>query len=368
MNGHGLDKDQRRLIDQLRRTGPASRTQLAQALDFSAAYLTKLSRELLALGLLHERAEGTATGRGRPAVPLAIAAEGGFAVGASAHKGILDLALVDFAGSPIARHHETVAPMTPRDFAQRVRKLVHELVEKHGLLGRRMLGIGVAVPGPPMTREGTHWHAVDALPGWRDVPLRDLLAAEFNWPIWLENDANCAALAEFYAAGRVRDMSHLAVLLLGFGIGAGLIVDGVPLRGQHGAAGEIGCLYPLDAPRPSPLDLLGLLRAEGLALASLDDIDPASPRQAPVIARWMDRAAAQLEILVSTAFAWFDPGAIVLAGTLPRALLEGLHARLCNAPLATMIDARRPPLEVSRLEGSPVTLGAAMLPLHAIAS
>ncbi|MBB5711017.1 ROK family transcriptional regulator [Sphingomonas xinjiangensis] len=364
MHVPAFGNDQRRLIRELRRAGPLPRSALSARLGLSPTALTKLSRELAAWGVIEEVAETLEQRRGRPAVPLRLAAGGGYAVGATAHKGMLDIALVDYAGATVATHHEQSGPLNPRDFARRVRMRTHELVDRHGLLGRRMLGIGVAVPGPPLSLEGDRWSVVDDMPEWRGADLREILHAELGWPLWIENDANTATIAEFYLGGLLREASTAVVLLFGYGIGAGVIVDGRLVRGQFGAAGEIGCLFPGDRPRPSPLDLLSCLRASGCEISSVADIDPTAEQQAAVIANWMDRAAQQLEVVCNTALAWLDPGAIVLAGPLPGAILRGIAERLRGADLATTVHDRKPPIRVSHLHGSPITLGAAFLPIH----
>lgn len=362
-----FDKDQRRVIHELRKAGPLSRSALAVRLEISGTALTRLSRELLTLGVLEEVSDAEAHGRGRPAVPLRLASRGGYAVGATAHKGMLDIALVDFAGTTIATHSEAIPPIDPKEFAAMVRRLTHGLVDEHHLLGRRMLGLGVAVPGPSLGGND-RWSVVDDMPGWRGTPLREILSAELGWPLWIENDANVAAIAEFYLGGLMRDFGTVVVLLLGYGIGAGVIVDGRLVRGQFGVAGEIGCLYPGDRPRPSPLDLLSTLRAGGCPVSSVSEIDPGAGDQRPVIDAWMDRAARQLEVVCNTAFAWLDPGAIVLAGAVPVEILDGLARRLSRADLVTTVNERRPPVQVSGLRGSPITLGAALLPIHAFSA
>jgi predicted NBD/HSP70 family sugar kinase len=363
-----IDKDQRRIVRELRKAGPLSRSALGLRLEMSGAALTKLSRSLMALGILEELPGPEAQSRGRPAVPLRIAPGGGYAVGATAHKGLLDVALLDLAGGVIAAHRETIAPITPAEFARKLREITHGLVDRHNLLGQRMLGLGVAVPGPAMSVEGERWSVVDALPEWRGAPLRQIMARELGWPLWIENDANAAALAEYYLDGLLRDFSTVVVVLLGYGIGAGVIVDGRLVRGQFGVAGEVGCLFPMERPRPSPLDLLTNLREAGCSLASVTEIDPDAPEQRDTIEAWMDRAASQLELVCNTAFAWLDPGAIVLAGPLPPAILHGLGERLGRADLVMTFGERRPPLRVSGLRGSPITLGAALLPIHALSA
>ena len=149
-----IDKDQRRILQRLRKSGPLSRSALSGALEISGTALTRLSRDLLALGLVEEIPDVDVQRRGRPAIPLRLAARGGYAVGATAHKGLIEIALVDFTGTTITTHHEATEPLDPKAFAHKVRRITHMLVDRHGLLGQRMLGIGIAVPGPALSLAG----------------------------------------------------------------------------------------------------------------------------------------------------------------------------------------------------------------------
>jgi len=357
--------EEKRLLWQLRTRGPLPRTELAMALQVSNSALTKLSHKLLGLGLVEERAPADLPARGRPTIPLAIAADGGFAAGATVHKGVLEIALVDFAGAVIALAREQVGAPDPAAFAAILETRIHELSVRHRLLGRRFLGIGVGVPGPPTTRTGERWHTVKELPGWRDAPLRRLLDDALGGAVLLENDAKAAALAEYYLGGGAGKTSTIVVIVLGHGIGAGVIEDGRLVRGGFGSAGEIGALYPGDRPRPSTLDLLAVLRQAGCPIASVADFDALTSGYDAVIEGWLERAAGQLEALVNNAIAWFDPDDIVFSSPLPASVLARLAARLNALPL------RWPPyrpagrLRVSQLGGSAIALGAALLPIHA---
>ncbi len=74
---------------------------------------------------------------------------------------------------------------------------------------------------------------------WRDEPLRESLERRLSVPVVVDNDANAAALAESrYGAGRGE--SHLVLVNLGTGIGGGIVIDGMVVRGRHGIAGEFG--------------------------------------------------------------------------------------------------------------------------------
>jgi glucokinase len=98
--------------------------------------------------------------------------------------------------------------------------------------------IGVGAPGPTDPYEGVVLVAPN-LPGWHNVPLRQVLAQRFGVPVFLGNDANLAGLAEYrYGAGR--KSNHMIYITVSTGIGGGVISGKRLLIGRQGLAGEIG--------------------------------------------------------------------------------------------------------------------------------
>ncbi len=101
----------------------------------------------------------------------------------------------------------------------------------------RVAGIGIAAAGQihPQT------HAVVYAPnlGWRDVPLREEIESSFGIPTYVENDVRAAAWGE-YRFGVGRGAQSLIAVFVGTGVGSGVVVDGLLLRGFNNAAGEIG--------------------------------------------------------------------------------------------------------------------------------
>jgi glucokinase len=77
------------------------------------------------------------------------------------------------------------------------------------------------------------------LPGWTDIPLKQLLLDEFGLPVFVEHDGNAGALAEWYF-GAGRGFRNIVFITMGTGFGAGLILDGRLYRGTSDVAGEIG--------------------------------------------------------------------------------------------------------------------------------
>lgn len=100
------------------------------------------------------------------------------------------------------------------------------------------LGVGVGSPGPLSVRKGIIYHSPN-ISGWENVPLVDILQEELNLPIFLENDANAAALGEWWM-GAGKGINYLFLLTLGTGIGGGIIIDGNVYHGAWDAGAELG--------------------------------------------------------------------------------------------------------------------------------
>jgi predicted NBD/HSP70 family sugar kinase len=360
-----LVSEEKRLLRHMRSKGPMPRTELALSLQVSNSSLTKLSHNLISLGLVEELAAAEPPVRGRPTVPLAVSPAGGFAAGATVHKGVLEIALVDFAGGVISLTSEQVGAPDPIEFANILEQRISELSLKHKLLGMRFLGIGVGVPGPAVSRKGDQWHTVKDLPGWRDVPLRRILDEALGTSVQLENDAKAAALAEYYSGGTIGKAATVVVILLGYGIGAGVIEDGHLIKGEFGSAGDVGRLYPSDLPRPTTMDLLSVLQQAGCPVLSVAQFEELTAGYEDVIEQWLDRAAVQLESLVNSAIAWFDPDEIVFSSPLPESITSRLAARLNALPLRWPHYRQHGEVRVSTLGGSAIAIGAALLPIHA---
>ncbi|HEX6583464.1 MAG TPA: ROK family protein [Thermoleophilaceae bacterium] len=117
--------------------------------------------------------------------------------------------------------------------------------------------IGVGVPSQIDYETGTVESSVNIpLTG---VPLREELGRRFGLPVFVDNDANCAALAEAHIVGA----RHLVMLTLGTGVGGGVVIDGLTFRGAHGLGAELGhmTVNPDGPPCPGNCPNRGCLEA-----------------------------------------------------------------------------------------------------------
>jgi glucokinase len=116
-----------------------------------------------------------------------------------------------------------------------IKKAAHNLISG---AKEKVTCLGIGVPGPISYEKGIVIEPPN-LPGWKSVNLKKILEKEFRVPVHLDNDANCAALAEarFGAAKKARNFIYITVST---GIGGGIIIDRQLYRGAIGAAGEFG--------------------------------------------------------------------------------------------------------------------------------
>ena len=145
-------------------------------------------------------------------------------------------AVANSQGKMLSRDHS----ITP---AQKGHKaVIHSILESaHRALGRAdvaIIVIGVGAPGLLNPETGILFTSPN-LPGWRDVPLRDIIQEKLGKKTFLINDANAAALGEFYF-GAARGARNFIYITISTGIGGGIVIDGKIYSGAIGAAGEVG--------------------------------------------------------------------------------------------------------------------------------
>jgi len=114
---------------------------------------------------------------------------------------------------------------------------IHSLTDKYRSTGT-FVGAGIGVPGIIDVPAGIMRKSAN-LPGWTDYPVREVIEKRLQTHIYLDNDANVAALGEKWM-GAGRDVENMAMLTLGTGIGGAIILNGKIFYGMSGMAGEFG--------------------------------------------------------------------------------------------------------------------------------
>jgi len=171
-------------------------------------------------------------------------------------------------GKMLSRDH-SVTPATKGQEAvvQSILESIGRALEQAGIAAPQLSAIGVGAPGLSNPETGILFTSPN-LPGWRDVPLRDIIEKELGKKAFLINDANAAALGELYF-GAAKGAHHFIYITISTGIGGGIIIDGEVYTGSIGTAGEVGHMTIDDDGPPCNCGNRGCweARASGTAMA-----------------------------------------------------------------------------------------------------
>lgn len=229
--------NRQRLLEAVRRAGPISRADLAKKTRLSPPTVSALVEDLVhEVGLLHEVGIGTSRG-GRPPIMLQFNAEFGYLVGVDVGSRTLRVALTDLQGKVLARHQEPTDSSSGTATLDQIYAAVDEVFRRARRPRTKLYAVGIGAPGMTDVHTGRVINAVN-LPGWVDVPLRELAEARLKAPVRVDNDANMAALGERWL-GCAQHVDDFVFIALGAGVGAGVVVGGRMHRGHHWYAGEI---------------------------------------------------------------------------------------------------------------------------------
>lgn len=150
----------------------------------------------------------------------------------------LKAGLVDETGQLLATCKMKVAGIAdPAALAWTIHVLSVDLCKDFGCELTDIFSIGVGCPGAVEIRGGSILYTCN-LP-LRNVPLRRLFHQLSDLPLYIENDANCAALAEYYVGGG-RGSKRFITVTLGTGVGGGIIIDGKIYAGMRSMGAELG--------------------------------------------------------------------------------------------------------------------------------
>lgn len=249
-----------------------------------------------------------------------------------------------------------------------IREAIREVLSAAGWA--RPTAIGVGAPGPMDMREG-RIRSLPNLPGWAGVEVVRELGAAFGCPVYLANDATCAAIGELQFGYRARDFVYLT---WSTGIGGGIATGGRIVWGETGQAGEVGHIVLRPDGPPCGCGKRGCLEAlaGGASLARLGSEalgEAVSAQEVVARARRGDPSACSLvadacrALGQGIAILWeiLEPELVVLGGGLTRSW-DFLGPQVVAAAQAMARGAPR--IELTQLGDDAGLLGAAALPDH----
>jgi glucokinase len=151
----------------------------------------------------------------------------------------LKAGVVDDRGAPLSQViRPTEAGRGPEVGIDNIVQTLETAISQCGLGRDDIAGVGLATPGTMDIPAGMLLDPPN-LPGWKNVPIRQLVSDRVGLPTILQNDANAAAYGEFWA-GAARDARSLVFWTLGTGVGCGIIIGDLVVEGAHSTGAECG--------------------------------------------------------------------------------------------------------------------------------
>jgi len=225
------------VMDAIRLYAPISRAEIAARTGLNRSTVSLIVNTLIGQGYVLETMRQDPT-IGRPGMLLNFNPAGGFAIGVEIGVDFISVLLTNFIADNLWQRWEAIPPGADRfSIMEQAENLIGQAVDYGRAAGLRSLGIGVGLPGLVDERKGKLVFAPNLK--WWDIPVRMLWMSRFSIPVYVDNEANIAAMGEYFY-GVAHDVQNFIYLKTGDGLGAGIMIGGSLFKGAHGFAGEIG--------------------------------------------------------------------------------------------------------------------------------
>jgi len=374
-------RNQRRVLEAIRKHAPVTREELVRITSMSAPTLISALNAFRQLELVQSVGYVDSTG-GRPPELMDINEKAGFAVAFWMEVPRIDCAVLDLKSHVLCKESSYLTSVEQvDDNLQEIVDLIRRTIEQAGIDQKALIGIGFAIPGL-IDRHANRSLTIERLPGWENVDIAELLSKEFECPVSIDNDIRAAAIAEnhIHLQNRYRDFLYVGVFE---GIGMGIYSDGLVQMGNRGNAGFLGhttvvpdgiqCRCGSEGCLEVYSSIAGIRRQivstcsrdvlEGIPNEQLQEehILEAYMNGQPQVVRIVKRANRMLGIGLSNAIKLFDPALIVVGSRCLFRYDENFHEieDTCRAYLRNYPD-KNTTICRSQVHDNPVIVGIGM--------
>lgn len=371
--------NERLALTALRRFKEASKAEVARALNLTPAASGNIIDDLERAGYIKQIGKRTGR-RGPPSILYTLNPDRIFSIGIKIGRRSLEAVMIDLKGSERARREYDYSWPEPDLVSRAGNSALDEFLRMVDLMPQTDLcGIGIATPFFLGGWNSELGFPEDLEARWASTEVRSLFAEQRDLPVYVENDASAAALAEltFGDGGQLQDFMHISIDTF---VGGGLVQNGRLQIGRHGNGAALGPL-PVSPSAISPVPkggtrllhrastyaLLNELQRNGIHVDRVRDLENPPPGSALAISSWVNDCAAALAEAIVAIASIVDIRAIVIDSVLP----TPLHLRLMNEVQLlfsrTNVTGIIPPAIIGGHFGEQAApLGAATLPLAAL--
>lgn len=230
-------KNRTTVFEIIKNNSPLSRAEIARLTGMSPTTVSRIVSELYHLDYMHEIEQET-TSVGRKAVLLQVNPKSVLSIGVEIDKTSIRIGVIDLDGSVTgSRTLERQANEASEATLEHIASGINGLIDEEGLDRRRIVGIGVGLPGIIDYASGTA--VLSAQLGWKQTDIAGMLKELTGLKVAVDNELKVKSLAE-HMYGSAKGSSRSVLIGFGSGVGSSLIIDGEIYRGESNSAGEIG--------------------------------------------------------------------------------------------------------------------------------
>jgi predicted NBD/HSP70 family sugar kinase len=359
------------LLSLVRRHGALAKADIARLTGLSPQTVSVIMRRLEEEGLLARQAP--VRGRvGQPSIPMALAPDGVYSFGLKIGRRSVELVLMDFVGRVRQSRRRSYAWPLPGAILAFARAEIAALTKTLPAARRkRIAGLGIASPFELWNwaeEVGAPQQEMDA---WRGADLLAELESSLPFPVFLQNDATSACVAEV-VFGRGSAYRNFFYFFIAFFIGGGVVINGAVFNGSGGNAGAIGSM-PVPGGKGKSVQLIDAASVHMLEMRlKAAKVDP-SPlwRQPqdwsglePHLGAWIAEIAPPLAHAIVAASSVIDFPAVIIDGGFPPEVRARIAAATQSAMRGLDLAGIQPPAIVEGQVGQHArAIGGACLPL-----
>lgn len=315
----------RLILRKIHQHGSVSRVQIAKETGLTAATVTNLTAELIALGIVVEAETGASSGGRKPIMLKLNSADYGICC-VYISPDYVELAITDFGANSL--YYNSVPVSSRSEPEETVSVITAEYAKAISSTKHKVVAMGVGLHGIVDNSRGVSVFAPNL--EWRNIPIADMLREHIDVPVFADNDVKLMAKGEMWY-GAARGVSDFVYLYVGDGIGGAIVINSKVYRGSDNGSGEIGhctvdaggemcscgnrgCLQT-KASKRAMMSAVRKLSGDSIwgdSIGDCDSLAEACNNGNPLATAVMDEEARYLAIGVSTLVNLFNPGLVVI--------------------------------------------------------
>jgi len=354
------------LLHLLLKQDSISRVELSKITGLTKTTVSSIINQFISLGIVEEAPLVLTGNVGKSPVPLHIKTDAIYTIGVHIGRQSLKAVLIDARMNVILRGEELpYERLVLKDILKKLFESIDYIMKDAKERQIKVGAIGIGIPGPLDAQTGVVRHP-PKFKGWKNVPLGKIVYERYGLPVWIENDANVAVLAEKWHGGG-KKLKTFIYVLLNEGIGTGIVINNELYQGAYDYVGEMGHILFYDRGKFKYLeDISGVdiiikrARSQGLDIENIDDIPEFLQANNEVLSSIVRDIATWIGAAITNTIHIIGPQAVFVGGKMATVLGDALIQPIKAIVSTYLFGDQKVDIKLSEIPKNAVAIGAAI--------